>query len=119
MSDEDDVRKFAEDYIKAMKKGDSDWILENADLEGMWEHNKEQVGESYEETPEEFAENFKSGVYVWKHKHKEKFTILSISIDGDRAEVMIDKEGTKEIACPLMLRKKSGKWKFIMGAVWF
>ena len=119
MSDEDDVRKFAEDYIKALQKGDSKWFMKNADLAGMLERNKTQSSMYADTTLEEFEKEFKSGEYILKNKWKVKFTIKSVKIEGDKAEVEIDREGAKSIASPLILSKKSGSWKYIMGAVWF
>ena len=119
MSDEDEVRKFTEEYIKALNKGDEKWHLKNVDLKGMWEHNKEQMGDSYTETEEEFAESYKSGSYLLKNKWDKKFSIKSIKITGDKAEVEIDAEGASSIGSPLKLSKASGSWKYIMGAVWF
>ena len=119
MTEEDDVRKFAEEYIKALLKGDTKWHLKNADTKGMWERNKEQMGSSYTETEEEFDNSFKSNISLLGNKWKKKFSIKSISISGDIAEVEIDAEGAKSIGSPLILSKKSGSWKYIMGAVWF
>ena len=119
MSDEDEVRKFAEDYIKALQKGNAKWFLKNADFEGMNQHNKEQMGDSYTKTTEEFEKEYRSGLYLLKQKWKKNFSIKSIQIDGDKATVEIDAEGAKSIGSPLLLSKKSGSWKYIMGAVWF
>ena len=118
MSDEEDIKKFAEKYIKALQKGDADWFLENADLYGMWERNKEQMGESYEETAEEFEKNYKSNLGLLKTKWKKKFSIKNVKIEGDKAEVEVDAEGAKSIGSPLIL-KKTDRWRYIMGAVWF
>ncbi|HUY00024.1 MAG TPA: hypothetical protein VMV49_10755 [Candidatus Deferrimicrobium sp.] len=85
----------------------------------MWERNKEQMGSSYTETAEEFEKSFKSNISLLGKKWNKKFAIKSISISGDRAEVEIDAEGAKSIGSPLILSKKSGNWKYIMGAVWF
>jgi hypothetical protein len=119
MTEEDAVRKFAEEYIKALQKGDTKWYLKNADLKGMWERNTEQVGSGYTETAEEFEKSFKSNISLLGNKWNKKFTIKSINISGDIAEVEIDAEGAKSIGSPLILSKKSGSWKYIMGAVWF
>ena len=119
MTEEDAVRKFAEEYIKALNKGDTKWHLKNADLKGMWEHNKEQMGESYTETEEEFAKSFKSGISLLGNKWDKKFTIKTITVTGDKADVEIDAEGASSIGSPLKLSKASGQWKYIMGAVWF
>ena len=119
MSDEEEIRKFAEEYIKALNKGDSKWHLKNADLKGMWEHNKEQMGDSYTETEEEFAKSFKSGLSLLETPWNKNFSIKTITISGDKAEVEIDAEGASSIGSPLKLSKASGSWKYIMGAVWF
>ena len=68
---------------------------------------------------QQFEKEFKAGSYLLKNKWNAKFTIKSVDISGDTAEVEIDREGAKSIASPLILSKKSGKWKYIMGAVWF
>ena len=117
MSDEDDVKKFAEEYIKALLKGDTKWHLKNADIEGMWERNKEVMGDSYTETKEEFEKNFKDNIDLLGLKWDKEFSIQSITINGDRAEVEIAAVGGT-IASPLLL-KKTDRWKYIMGAVWF
>ena len=119
LADENDVRRFAEEYIKALQKGDSNWHLKNADFKGMLERNKQQSSMYSETTLEEFEKEFKDGAYLLKNKWKAKFTIKSINVTGDKAEVEIEREGAKSIASPLILSKKSGMWKYIMGAVWF
>lgn len=119
MSDEDDIKEFAEDYIKTLRKGNEKWFLKNVDFYGMWEWNKEQMGDSYTKTAEEFEQEYKDYSYVLKNKMKKNFSIKSVSIEGERAKVEIDAEGAKSIGSPLVLSKRSGDWKFIMGAVWF
>ena len=119
MSDEDAIREFAENYIKALNKGDHKWFLKSVDFHGMWEWNKEQMGDSYTTTPEEFEKEFKDGAYLLKSKWDKNFSIKSISIEGERAKVEIDAEGASSIGSPLVLSKKSGAWKYIMGTVWF
>ena len=118
-SDEEIIKEFAKNYIKALNKGDHKWFLKNVDFYGMWEWNKEQMGDSYTQTPEEFEKEFKDGAYILKNKWDKEFSIKSITIEGERAKVEIDAVGAKSIGSPLVLSKRSGSWKYIMGAVWF
>ncbi|MHA1299147.1 MAG: hypothetical protein ACTSO9_06930 [Candidatus Helarchaeota archaeon] len=117
---EEEVRKFAEEYIKAREKGDNKWHLKNADTKAMWETNKAsyaKMGWKYKETLKEFQNNFKLGLSILK-VDKGSLTIKSIKVDGDTAEVGIDCKGAQEMTSPLKLSKKSGKWKYVMGPTW-
>ncbi|NVM53427.1 MAG: nuclear transport factor 2 family protein [Candidatus Helarchaeota archaeon] len=117
---EDEVRKFAEEYMEAREKGIDKWHLKNADTKAMWEQNKEsyaQMGMTYDQTYEEFKKECESGVSILK-VDENSLTIKSIKVEGDYAEVEIDIKGAIEMTTPLKLSKKSGKWKYIMGPTW-
>ncbi|MFX1453570.1 MAG: nuclear transport factor 2 family protein [Promethearchaeota archaeon] len=121
MSEEESVKKFAEEYIKAREKGDNKWHLKNADTKAMWEHNikaHKEMGWDYKETLEEFQKNFRTGLSLLK-VDKNSLTIKSIKVEGDTAEVEIDLKGASSIGSPLQLSKKSGKWMYVMGCTWF
>ncbi len=120
MSDEQVVKKFAEEYVKAREKGDNKWHLKNADTKAMWEMNKEsysKLGWEYNETLEEFQNNFKMGLSILK-VDKNLLTIKSIKVEGDYAGVEIDYKGAKETTTPLKMSKKSGKWQYTFGPTW-
>ena len=116
---EKEVRKFAEDYIKAREKGDGKWLVKYADTKAMWETNvksHKEMGWEYTETLEEFQNSYKSGISLLKVE-KNKLTIGEIKIEGDTAEVVIDHEGA-ETMTNLMLSKASGEWMYTMGPTW-
>ncbi len=115
------VRKFADEYIKALKKGDAKFVEKNFDFKEAYEYDKEFYGEwsqAKKKSQKEYEEEAKSGLRWTVKKWDKEFSIRSIQMSKDKAAVIIDAEGANYIATALILSKKTGKWKIILIPTW-
>ncbi|MFX1453572.1 MAG: nuclear transport factor 2 family protein [Promethearchaeota archaeon] len=119
--DIEQVRKFAEEYIKAITKGDVKFIEKNFDFKEAYDYDKEFYGEwsqANKKSVEDYEKEGKSGLRWAVKKWDKKFSIRAIQISKDKAAVIIDAEGANYISTALILSKKTGKWKILLMPMW-
>ena len=121
MGDESKVKKFAEEYIKAITKGDVKFIEKNFGFKEAYDYDKEFYGEwsqANKKSFEDYEKEWKTGLKWTVKKWDKKFWIRAIQMTKDKAAVIIDAEGAKYISTALILSKKTGKWKILLIPMW-
>ncbi len=121
MADEEEVRKFAEEYIKALQKGDIKFVEKYLDYKEAYEFDKEfmgQMSQAHKVSLKDYEKQGKSGLrWVFK-KWNKKFCIRAVQVSKDRAAAIIDAEGANYIFNALILSKKTGSWKIVLLPTW-
>nr|MDO8082572.1 nuclear transport factor 2 family protein [Candidatus Freyarchaeota archaeon] len=117
-----EIKKIAEEYIKALQKGDFKFLEKNFDFNEAYEFDKEfmgQMSQARKMSLNDYEKEGKSGLkWVFK-KWDKKFQIRCVKVSNDRGIAVIDAEGAKGIARALILSKKTGSWKIILMPTWY
>ncbi len=117
-----EIKKIAEEYIKALQKGDYKFLEKNFDFKEAYEFDKEffgQMSQTRELSLEDYEKQGKSNLKIMFKKWDKKFQIRYVKVSNDRGISVIDAEGAKGIDHALILSKKTGSWKIILMPTWY
>ena len=122
MSDEDDVKKVTEEIMNAFVKGDAKAIIKSMDFKEtkvIWTEFLGPTDKRAQMSDKDFEKDYKKEIeQIYNRPWNVNWTIESMSISDNRAEIKVMHENAKSLFKPLVLSKKTKKWKMIQIPLW-
>ncbi len=122
MTDEDDVKRITEEIMNAFVKGDPKTIIKNMDFKEtkvIWTEFLGPSDKRAQMSDKDFEKDYKKEIeQIYNRPWNKTWTIEGITINGDRAEVNIMHQDANKLFKPLVLSKKTKKWKMIQIPLW-
>jgi len=122
MSDEDDVRKVTEEIMNAFVKGDPKTIIKNMDFKETkveWTAFLGPTDRRAQMSDKDFEKDYKKEIeQIYSRPWNVTWTIEGIEIKEDRAEVRVMHMNSQAIFKPMVLSKKTKKWKMTQIPLW-